>query len=130
MTGAAVLYVCAERATWRRDSGRSEAEARARVEGRSYAAAHDLSIVAEYSDLYGAEPDPEGRPGWCAMRARLAFGDVRTLIIRWPAAVAPESHHEQRFAVLQDLQDQGVKVRWSWEHAEAEPSRQEARCDA
>lgn len=127
MTGAAVLYLCAERDQARRDSGRSEVEDQARDEGHAYAAAHGLDIVATYDDLYGAEPDPDRRPGWCAMRARLALGDVRTVIIRWPAAVAPDSHHEQRFAALRDIQDRGITIAWSWEFMAAE---EEARCGA
>lgn len=125
MTGTAVLYVCVERDEHRRASGRSEAEQRVRAEGQAYAVAHGLDIVAEYFDLYGQQPDPSWRPGWCAMRARLALGDVSTLIIRWPCSVAPESHREQRFAVLRDLQDRRISIGWSWEHATAE---REARC--
>ncbi|MBC9730241.1 hypothetical protein [Streptomyces sp. TRM68367] len=120
MTGTAVLYVCVERSHRLRESGRSDAEARAREEGHAYAAAHDLSIVAEFGDLYGAEPDPGRRLGWCAMRAFLAAGDVSTVITRWPCSVAPESHHEQRFAALRELQDREISIGWSWERAAAE----------
>ncbi len=123
---AAVLYVCADRDQWRRESGRSEAEDQARDEGHAYAAAHGLDIVATYDDPYG-EPDPDRRPGWCAMRARLALGDVRAVITRWPAAVAPDSHHETRFAALRDLQDRGITVAWTWEFLAAEEG---ARCGA
>lgn len=107
---AAVLYVCVDR-------GRLASklpEQRAIEEGRAFAAGRGLSLVEMITDPYG-EPDPRCRKGWqrvCEMAAR---GEITDVVTRWPAAVAPESHHELRFRETEALAEHGVTIRYSWE---------------
>lgn len=108
-TTAAVLYVCAERST----TAPSLAEERARGEGVAFAQDHGLSVVTVVTDPFG-EPDPMDRPGWRRVRAMAEAGEVSTVIVRWPAALAPESRHEIRYREIAALGADGVDLRFSW----------------
>ncbi|WP_411093588.1 hypothetical protein [Streptomyces sp. 049-1] len=108
-TGAAVLYVCAER-------GRlvpTLAADRAQSEGRAYATAHGLRLVDVITDPYG-EAEPVRRAGWRLVRALARAGTVDTVIVRWPAAIAPDGAAERRHREITWLQSHGVRVRYSW----------------
>lgn len=108
-TRAAVLYVCV-------DQGRPASkvpEERAIEEGRTFANGRGLRLVETITDPYG-EPDPQHREGWqrvCEMAAR---GEISDVITRWPAALAPESHHEFRFREVEALAKHGVTLRYTW----------------
>jgi hypothetical protein len=109
-THAAVLYVCVDRG---RPASKLPAE-RAIEEGRAFADGRGLRLVETITDPYG-EPDPRHREGWqrvCEMAAR---GEITDVITRWPAAVAPESHHELRFREMEALAELGVTICYSWE---------------
>ncbi|MBA2807695.1 MULTISPECIES: recombinase family protein [Streptomyces] len=106
---AAVLYVCAERGTLTP----SLAAERAEEEGRSYAAARGVRITKTISDRYG-EPDPQKREGWMRVRELAAAGSVGVVLVRWPAAIAPDTAHEWRYREIRWLSDHGVQVRYSW----------------
>lgn len=49
------------------------------------------------------------------MRALAEASAVATVIVRWPAAIAPDCAHELRHREIGWLQDHGVQVRYSWE---------------
>ena len=107
---AAVLYVCVNR-------GRPASklpEERAIEEGRAFAEARGLRLVDTITDPYG-EPDPQHREGWRRVCEVAARGEVTDVITRWPAALAPESHHELRFREAEALAEHGVTIRYSWE---------------
>ncbi|MFC8335298.1 hypothetical protein [Streptomyces olivaceus] len=108
-TGVAVLYVCAER-------GRlmpSLAANRAESEGRAYATALGLRITDTITDPYG-EATPQHRAGWRLVRALAQAGTMDTVIVRWPAAIAPDGAADARHREIRWLQDHGVRVRYSW----------------
>ncbi|MCC8455592.1 recombinase family protein [Streptomyces rochei] len=108
-TGAAVLYVCAER-------GRlvpTLAADRAQSEGRAYATAHGYRLTDVITDPYG-EADPVRRAGWRLVRALAQAGTISTVIVRWPAAIAPDGAADLRHREIRWLQDHGVQVRYSW----------------
>ncbi|WP_405582125.1 hypothetical protein [Streptomyces sp. NBC_01092] len=110
-TRTAVLYVCVDRG---RPASKLPTE-RAIEEGLVFADERDLRrLVGTITDPYG-EPDPRHREGWqrvCRMAAR---GEITDVITRWPAALAPESHHELRFRETEALAEHGVTIRYSWE---------------
>ncbi|MFJ3310483.1 hypothetical protein ACIPSA_47465 [Streptomyces sp. NPDC086549] len=108
--GAAVLYVCAERGTFAPDLAAERAE----TEGRTLAEARGLHLTEVITDPYG-EPDPLHREGWVRVRELAESGTVAAVIVRWPAAIAPDSAHELRHREISWLQDRGVRVRYSWE---------------
>lgn len=107
---AAVLYVCAERGTLTPGL----AAARAEEEGRSFAATRGLRITEVIRDPYG-EPEPLHREGWTRVRELAESAAVGVVIVRWPAAIAPDSSHEWRHREIQWLKEHGVRVRYSWE---------------
>lgn len=109
-TRAAVLYVCVDRVR----PPSKVPEEHAVEEGRAFADRRGLRLVATITDPYG-EPDPQSREGWrrvCEMAAR---GEITDVITRWPAALAPESHHELRFREAEALAEHGVTISYSWE---------------
>ncbi|MFE7276131.1 hypothetical protein [Streptomyces sp. NPDC057623] len=109
-TRTAVLYVCVDRA---RPASKLPEE-RAIEEGLAFADGRGLRLVETITDPYG-EPDPRNREGWqrvCQMAAQREITDV---ITRWPAALAPESHHELRFREAEALAEYGVTVQYTWE---------------
>ncbi|MCL6281550.1 hypothetical protein M3398_30270 [Streptomyces albidoflavus] len=104
-----VLYICADR-------GRqmpSLAAERALAEGRAFAERHELTITVVVTDRYG-EPDPARRPGWLKVRALAAAGGVEAVLVRWPAAIAPDVVREYQDRETRWLQDHGVRVRYTW----------------
>lgn len=105
----AVLYVCVARGK----PAQSPAADRAAAEGREFAEEHRLALVETVTDPYGV-PDPCHREGWLRVRELAASGAVRVVIIRWPAAIAPDASHELRHREVCWLQDHGVRVRYSW----------------
>ncbi|MEU6293459.1 hypothetical protein [Streptomyces sp. NPDC046988] len=108
-SGAAVLYVCAER-------GRlvpTLAADRAESEGRAYAEQRGLWLIDVITDPYG-EANPRRRAGWRLVRALAQAGTVCTVIVRWPAAIAPDGAADRRHREITWLQDHGVQVRYSW----------------
>ncbi|MFC8094641.1 hypothetical protein [Streptomyces sp. NPDC057301] len=107
---AAVLYVCVDRG---RQASDVPAE-RAIEEGRAFADGRGMPLLETITDPYG-EPDPRRRKGWqrvCEMAVR---GEITDVVTRWPAAVAPESHHHLRFREAEALGEHGVTIRYSWE---------------
>ncbi|MFF8732768.1 hypothetical protein ACF073_40840 [Streptomyces sp. NPDC015171] len=106
---SAVLYVCAARGV--QDPGL--AAERAEAEGRAYAAVRGLRVAEVVHDSYG-EPDPLSREGWRRVRDLVEAGTAATLIVRWPATIAPDRTHDLRHRETQWLSDHGVQVRYSW----------------
>ncbi|MER6546742.1 hypothetical protein [Streptomyces sp. NPDC001250] len=106
---AAVLYVCVERSKLTP----SMAAQRAEDEGRSFAAARDLRIMDTIHDPYG-EPDPLRREGWMRVRELAEARSAGVVIVRWPAAIAPDSVLEWRHREIRWLMKHGVQVRYSW----------------
>ncbi|MGW1052879.1 hypothetical protein [Streptomyces sp. NPDC002521] len=106
---AAVLYVCVERSKL----APSQATQRAEGEGRSFATARDLRVTETIRDPYG-EPDPRRREGWMRVRELAEAGSVGVVIVRWPAAIAPDGSHELRHREIRWLMKRGVQVRYSW----------------
>ncbi|MGX1727967.1 hypothetical protein ACWIGE_15000 [Streptomyces diastaticus] len=105
----AVLYVCADR-------GRqmpSLAAERALAEGRAFAKRHELTITVVVTDRYG-EPDPARRPGWLKVRELAATGGIEAVLVRWPAAIAPDAVREYQDRETRWLQGHGVQVRYTW----------------
>lgn len=107
---AAVLYVCADRSS---PSMPELASERAVEEGKAYAQERKLRVMEVVTDPYG-EPDPSLREGWQRVRALAAAGAVATVIVRWPAMIAPEATHEYRYREATWHQEQGVKVHYTW----------------
>ncbi|MET7814219.1 hypothetical protein ABZT26_25650 [Streptomyces sp. NPDC005395] len=105
----AVLYVCAERSLLTPTLGAERAE----QEGRVYAATRNITIVETVTDPYG-QPDPMCREGWRRVRELAKLGDVEMVIVRWPTAIAPDRAQELRHREINELQGQGVRVRYSW----------------
>ncbi|MFY0515988.1 hypothetical protein ACOMD4_37230 [Streptomyces anulatus] len=106
---AAVLYVCADRSP----SMPELASERAVEEGQEFARERGLRVMEVVTDLFG-EPDPALRKGWQRVRALAAAGAVATVLVRWPASIAPEATHEYRYRETNWLQDQGVRVFYTW----------------
>ncbi|MGW0515557.1 hypothetical protein ACWD1W_41390 [Streptomyces olivaceoviridis] len=48
------------------------------------------------------------------MRTLAAAGTAATVIVRWPAVIAPDWAADLRHRETRWLQDQGVQVRYSW----------------
>ncbi|UFR07158.1 hypothetical protein KBP30_41205 [Streptomyces sp. Go40/10] len=115
---SAVLYVCAERG---RDNPGLAAE-RAEMEGRGYAAARGLRVAEVVRDPYG-DPEPLRREGWRRVRALAVAGTAATVIVRWPAAIAPDSAVDLRHREVRWLQDRGVQVCFSWAPLAAQAQR-------
>ncbi|MFI1911430.1 hypothetical protein ACH444_37055, partial [Streptomyces microflavus] len=86
---------------------------RAVEEGQAFARERKLRVMEVVTDPYG-EPDPSLREGWQRVRALAAAGAVATVIVRWPAMIAPEARHEYRYREATWLQEQGVKVHYTW----------------
>jgi hypothetical protein len=107
--GSAVLYVCVERGA----STPGLPAERAENEGRAYAQVHGLDLVDVITDPYG-EPNPRRREGWRRVRELAEARAVGTVIVRWPAAIAPDLHHEYRHHEIRWLQEHGVRIRYSW----------------
>ncbi|MGW6588398.1 hypothetical protein [Streptomyces globisporus] len=106
---AAVLYVCVDRSTTMPEL----ASERAVEEGQTFAQERELRVMEVVTDPFG-EPDPSLREGWQRVRALAAAGAVATVITRWPAMIAPEATHEYRYREANWLQEQGVKVVYTW----------------
>ncbi|WP_431776490.1 hypothetical protein [Streptomyces cucumeris] len=105
----AVLYVCADRGTLMPDL----AAERAKEEGRAFAQQHRLTVAEVITDEYG-EPDPARRQGWQRVRELAQAGTVTAVLVRWPAAIAPEVAHDLRHRETNWLQEHGVRVRYTW----------------
>ncbi|MBK3583195.1 hypothetical protein JHN49_05485 [Streptomyces sp. MBT57] len=105
-----MLYVCADRSS---PSMPELASERAVEEGQAFARERKLRVMEVVTDPYG-EPDPSLREGWQRVRALAAGGAVATVIVRWPAMIAPEARHEYRYREATWLQEQGVKVHYTW----------------
>ncbi|MBV7252647.1 hypothetical protein G3I57_02105 [Streptomyces albidoflavus] len=104
-----MLYVCADR-------GRqmlSLAAERALAEGRAFAERHELTIAVVVTDRYG-EPDPGRRPGWLKVWELAAAGGIEAVLVRWPAAIAPDVVREYQDRETRWLQGHGVQVRYTW----------------
>ncbi|MFG2227862.1 hypothetical protein [Streptomyces sp. NPDC048644] len=104
----AVLYICAAR----RGVVAGVAEERAEQEGREFAAARGLKIVAVVTDPFG-DPVPQQRSGWLRVREMAERGEVGVVIVRWPNALSVE--HERRYPELKHLRDFGCQLLFSWE---------------
>ena len=105
----AVLYVCADRGTLMPSLGAERAEA----EGRAFAQQHRFKLAEVITDKYG-EPDPAQRRGWQRVRELAQAGAVGAVLVRWPAAIAPEAAHDLRYRETSWLQEQGVRIRYTW----------------
>ncbi|MDK1475346.1 hypothetical protein QNO07_18300 [Streptomyces sp. 549] len=106
---AAVLYVCVDRGSL----VPTPAARRAREEGHAFARERGLTITEVVTDRYG-EPDPRRREGWQRVRELAEAGTVATVLVRWPAAIAPESSSGCRHRETVWLREHGVRVRYTW----------------
>lgn len=106
---ATVLYVCADRGTLMPGL----AAQRAVEEDHLFAQERGLTITEVVTDAYG-EPDPCRREGWRRVRELAAAGLVSSVLVRWPAAIAPEVSSEYRYRETRWLQERGVRVRYTW----------------
>ncbi|OYP10240.1 hypothetical protein CFC35_41335 [Streptomyces sp. FBKL.4005] len=104
-----MLYVCADRGTMMPGLAAQRAE----EEGRAYAQKHGLVIAEVITDQFG-EPDPARRKGWQRVRELAAAGEVASVLVRWPAAIAPETAAEYRYRESNWLQEHGVSVHYTW----------------
>ncbi|MET8566154.1 hypothetical protein ABZV75_38435 [Streptomyces flaveolus] len=107
---SAVLYVCAERGIYTPELPAERAE----VEGRAYAAARGLRVAEVIHDPGTDDPEPLHREGWRRVRALAEAGTAATVIVRWPAVIAPDSAADLRHRETRWLQERGVQVRYSW----------------
>ncbi|MFJ2627636.1 hypothetical protein ACIO6T_30620 [Streptomyces sp. NPDC087532] len=105
-----VLYVCAERSA----TMPGLAARRAEEEGRAYARDHGLTITEVVTDRFGV-PDPCRREGWQQVRALAKDGVVAAVLVRWPAAIAPESASDCRHREADWLAGHGVRLHYTWE---------------
>ncbi|MCD9878173.1 hypothetical protein [Streptomyces guryensis] len=103
----AVLYVCAERSP----GNPGVAAERAEQEGKEFAEARNLGVVETIRDPYG-EVDPQARMGWQKVRRMAVRREICTVIVRWPSAISPD--HETRYTEIAALQENGVRVLFSW----------------
>ncbi|MEU3733708.1 hypothetical protein AB0E81_30560 [Streptomyces sp. NPDC033538] len=106
---AAVLYVCADRGTLMPGL----AAERAKEEGHAFARRRGLTITEVVTDEFG-ELDPGRRAGWQRVRDLAEAGAIATVLVRWPAGIAPEGAHELRHREIAWLQELGVRVRYTW----------------
>lgn len=106
---ATVLYVCADRGTMMPGLAAERAE----EEGRAFAQKHGLAVTELVTDEFG-EPDPVRRKGWRRVRELAAAGAVTSVLVRWPAVIAPDSSSEHRYHETCWLQEHGVRVRYTW----------------
>ncbi|MFD4578112.1 hypothetical protein ACFWNK_38145 [Streptomyces sp. NPDC058417] len=106
---AAVLYVCADRGP----ALSALAARRARAEGLAYAQERGLAVTAVFCDPYG-EPDPQARAGWTRVREMAAAREITAVLIRWPAALAPESSADLRHRETDWLREHGVRLHYTW----------------
>ncbi|MBX7555383.1 hypothetical protein K1Y78_47710 [Streptomyces sp. tea 10] len=104
-----MLYVCAERGAMMPGL----AAQRAQEEGHAYARDHGLTITEVVTDRYGV-PDPCRREGWQRIRALAQAGAVAAVIVRWPAAIAPESVCDYRHRETAWLTEHGVRLHYTW----------------
>lgn len=105
----AVLYVCAEKSLHTPDLAATRAE----EEGHAFAAAHRMTILETVTDPYGT-PDPFHREGWQRVRALARAASIDTVIVRWPAAIAPDHSSDLRHRAVSDLAEHAVQVLYSW----------------
>ncbi|MFH8620151.1 hypothetical protein ACH4E8_34425 [Streptomyces sp. NPDC017979] len=108
-TARAVLYVCVDRGTLMPNLPTE----RALAEGEAVARERGLTITEVVTDEYG-EPDPTRRAGWRRVRELAQNGAVATVLVRWPAAIAPQSAHELRHRETRWLHERGVRLRYTW----------------
>jgi hypothetical protein len=106
---AAVLYVCADRGTLMPGLAAERAE----EEGHAFAQQRGLTITEVVTDEFG-EPEPGHREGWQRVRDLAKAGAVATVLVRWPASIAPEGAHELRHRETAWLRERGVRVRYTW----------------
>ena len=106
---AAVLYVCADRGTLMPGLAAERAE----EEGHAFAQQRGLTVTKVVTDEFG-EPDPGRREGWQRVRDLAKAGAIATVLVRWPASIAPEGAHELRHRETAWLQEHGVRVRYTW----------------
>ncbi|MGW7362419.1 hypothetical protein ACWGI8_03090 [Streptomyces sp. NPDC054841] len=106
---SAVLYVYVERG----QLTPSVPAERAEQEGRAFASARGLDLTEVITDPYG-EADPLHREGWMRVRELASSGAVGTVLVRWPAVIAPEAAHEYRHREIRWLMNHGVTVRYTW----------------
>jgi hypothetical protein len=107
--GQAVLYVCAERGLHRTHLAAERAE----EEGQEFAGKSGLTIAETIKDPY-SEPDPAARKGWRRVRELAESAEIDTVIVRWPTTIAPDHSHELRHREINELQERGVQVLYSW----------------
>ncbi|GFH69181.1 hypothetical protein Srut_56950 [Streptomyces rutgersensis] len=105
----AVLYVCADRGTQMRGLAADRAES----EGRAFAEQHGLTVTEVVTDAYG-DPHPTRRPGWLRVRALAEAGTVSQVLVRWPAAIAPDAAREFQGREIRWLESRGARVRYTW----------------
>ncbi|GAB3952542.1 hypothetical protein [Streptomyces sparsus] len=105
----AVLYVCVARGPLMP----TLAAQRAQEEGHAFARERGLTITEVVTDRYG-EPDPCRREGWQRVRELAEAGAVTAVLVRWPAAIAPESCSAYRLREAIWLRERGVRVRYTW----------------
>ncbi|CAM5657930.1 MULTISPECIES: hypothetical protein [Streptomyces] len=108
---SAVLYVCAERGIYLPELP----AARAEEEGRAYAWTRGWRVAEVIHDPTTEDPEPLHRTGWRRVRTLAAAGTAATVIVRWPAVIAPDSAADLRHRETRWLQERGVQVRYSWE---------------
>ncbi|MBX7471198.1 hypothetical protein K1Y80_34635 [Streptomyces sp. MAG02] len=104
-----MLYVCADRGLTMPELAAQRAE----EEGRAFAEKRGLEITEVVTDVFG-EPDPERRAGWQRVRELASSGAVASVLVRWPAALSPESAPEYRHRETCWLHDHGVRLRYTW----------------
>ncbi|MFJ2589666.1 hypothetical protein [Streptomyces sp. NPDC087538] len=106
---ATVLYVCVDRGTI---MPRLAAQ-RAVEEGQAFAQKNGLMVTEVVTDEYG-EPDPCRRKGWRRVRTLAAAGEIASVLVRWPAAIAPEALADYRHRETRWLREHDVRVHYTW----------------
>jgi hypothetical protein len=104
-----VLYVCADRGTLMPGLAAERAE----EEGHAFAQQRGLTVTEVVIDEFG-ESDPGRREGWRRVRDLAKAGAIATVLVRWPASIAPEGAHELRHRETAWLHAHGVRVRYTW----------------